>query len=236
MQEKNYAKRDPLQYLTKGQIARYDKGEVICDLPGASPTRLWLVLTGRVLATCADAHGKSVLLQVVEQDGFFGHTGLWSEPEVTERMVAARQTEVMSWTAEEVEAQVQHEPNLGLALIEEMCSRCSVLRDRIFALAVLPTRPRLVVSLMHLGETIGEEKDNRTVRVTGFSHQLLADYIGTSREIITTELNRLRQRGAIEYKRTYIDLSKDALAEELRATGQESLSRFNGTLTRQTAQ
>ena len=234
MHDKVSARRhDPLQYLTKGSIDQYKKGDVICDLPNGFATRLSLVLTGRVLVTYADARGKSVLLQVVQPDGFFGDAGLWSAPTVAERMVAATSTEIMSWPAEEVEAQIRREPTLGLALIEELCARCTALRERIFALAVLPTRPRLIVTLLHLGDTVGEETDNRMTRLSGFSHQLIADYVGTSREIITMELNWLRQRGAIEYKRAYMDLSKDALAVELR--GQESFSYADAALTRHAA-
>jgi hypothetical protein len=54
------------------------------------------------------------------------------------------------------------------------------------------------------------------------THQLIADYTGTSREIVTMELNRLRRLSAIGYARAYIDLHKDALASELRNEGQPS--------------
>jgi hypothetical protein len=56
----------------------------------------------------------------------------------------------------------------------------------------------------------------------GLTHQLIAAYAGTCRETVTTELNRLRQRGAIGYERVYIDINKDSLAAESRAEGMES--------------
>jgi CRP-like cAMP-binding protein len=215
-------RHDPLHHLQKSQIAKFAKGDVIYE--SASPeTRLYLVLSGRVQVFHSDNGGQRVLLQIVEPEGFFGETGMWgAAPPLSHTAVAATQTELMSWTSQEVEAQIMREPSLGLALIEELCERCTLLRERIFALSVLPNRARLMVALLQLGDMIGEETETGAIRLRGLTHQLIADYTGTSREIVTMELNRLRRLSAIGYARAYIDLHKDALAAELRNEGQPS--------------
>ena len=216
-------RHDPLHHLQKSQISKYSKGDVIYEATSTAQPRLYLVLSGRVQVFHTDHGGQNVLLQLVEPEGFFGETGLWAAaPMIGQSAVAATQCEIMSWAAQDVEAQIMREPALGLALIEELCSRCSTLRERIFALSVLPNRARLMVALLQLADTIGEETETGAIRLRGLTHQLIADYTGTSREIVTMELNRLRRRAAIGYARAYIDLYKDALAAELAEEGQGS--------------
>ena len=214
-------RHDPLHYLQKSQIVKYEKGDVISDAERQG--RLYLVLSGRAQVFHTDNTGRNVLLQIIEPEGFFGESGMWAPaPWLNQTAIAAIPTEVMSWTAAEIEAQILREPALGLALLEDLCTRCTILRERIFALSVLPNRARLMVTLLQLGEMIGEETETGAVRVCGLTHQLLADYAATSREIVTMELNWLRRIGAIDYSRAYIDVKKDMLIAELRNEGRHT--------------
>jgi hypothetical protein len=69
---------------------------------------------------------------------------------------------------------------------------------------------------------IGETGANGTVRLHGLTHQLIADYTGTSREVVTMEMIRLRRMNAIAYGRQYIDIHKEAMFTELRNEGHAS--------------
>jgi Mn-dependent DtxR family transcriptional regulator len=51
------------------------------------------------------------------------------------------------------------------------------------------------------------------------THQAIADYVGTSREIVTSELNRLRRLGYVNYSRLYTDIFVSALSEWMRQQG-----------------
>jgi len=49
------------------------------------------------------------------------------------------------------------------------------------------------------------------VRMAPFTHELLAQYVGTSREIVTYYMNQFRRRGYLRYSRKGITLYRDAL-------------------------
>jgi CRP-like cAMP-binding protein len=49
-----------------------------------------------------------------------------------------------------------------------------------------------------------------------FTHELLAQCVGTSREIVTHYMNRFRKEGYLQYSRRGIVLYRDALGEWLR--------------------
>ena len=130
----------------------------------------------------------------------------------------------MSWSTEDIERQIEREPRLGLALLEGFGANNLLLRDRVAALALYKTGPRVMLALVQLAKTVGEPTPTGALRINGLTHQSIADYVGTSREIVTSEMNRLRRLGYVEYSRRYIDVFADALAEWLRQQG----TSFNG--------
>jgi CRP-like cAMP-binding protein len=77
----------------------------------------------------------------------------------------------------------------------------------------------VVLALLELCRSTGTPTQNGTRRLTGLTHQAIADYVGTSREIVTSEMNRLRRMGYVTYSRLHTDIFTDALAEWMRQQG-----------------
>jgi hypothetical protein len=69
-----------------------------------------------------------------------------------------------------------------------------------------------------------------STRVGSLTHQIIAEYVGTSREIVTFQLNRLRRVGLLRYTRKHIDVYVPAIQDVLRADG-ISLPHLKDTLT-----
>jgi CRP/FNR family cyclic AMP-dependent transcriptional regulator len=55
-----------------------------------------------------------------------------------------------------------------------------------------------------------------------FPHQLLSEYVGTSREIVTYYLNQFRRQGFLKYSRKGIVLHGDGLERLLRRSSFKS--------------
>jgi hypothetical protein len=55
--------------------------------------------------------------------------------------------------------------------------------------------------------------------VPALTHHTIAEYVGTSREIVTFQLNRLRRLGMLRYSRKHMDIYVGALQETLRNQG-----------------
>ncbi len=81
------------------------------------------------------------------------------------------------------------------------------------------TGPRVVLALVQLGRTAGVPTPSGAMRITGLTHQAIAEYVGTSREIVTSEMNRLRRLGYLSYSRLYTDIFTTALSEWIRQQG-----------------
>ena len=80
-----------------------------------------------------------------------------------------------------------------------------------------------MIALVRLSGEIGVRRTDGALRITGMTHQAIAEYVGTSREIVTSEMNRLRRLGYVNYTRRYMDVFAEALTEWQRQEGAVAL-------------
>jgi CRP-like cAMP-binding protein len=213
---------DPLTYLPRKSVQEYAKGKVIYS-PQQPAEKLHLVVLGRVKVSTKAEDGNEIISRIICPEALFGESVLVGGNE-SESAVALDAATLMSWTREEIEQQVEREPRLGLALTQYLVRQCIVLQDRIESMAVQKTPGRVMMALVQLARTIGKPLPDGTTRLGSLTHRTLAEYVGTSREIITFQMNRLRRLGAIRYTRRYIDIYTEVIDEMLRQQGVTSTS------------
>ena len=73
-----------------------------------------------------------------------------------ETAIAVAPTQVMSWTAEEVEVHIERQPRLALALCEYFGHCNEQMRERIVTVATQKTGTRVSVALVQLAREIGD--------------------------------------------------------------------------------
>ena len=204
---------DALMYLSRTVAQEYHKGAIIFDRSHPSPG-LYLVLEGIVQVTDTDEQG-AMITDLYTSDQFFGEFGLLGESTGSSGMALERST-LMCWSRDEIEDQVQRKPRLGLALMQMLSDRCVEMEYRMQAMALAKTPERVALGLLHFADRLGSDQDNGARRVPPLTHRTIADYVGTSREIVTAQMNRLRSQGLIDYSRKGIDVFREALAADLR--------------------
>ena len=57
------------------------------------------------------------------------------------------------------------------------------------------------------------------MRLSHLSHRTIAEYVGTAREVVTIQMNKLRRLGYVAYSRLYTDVYVDGLAASLQGRG-----------------
>jgi CRP/FNR family transcriptional regulator, cyclic AMP receptor protein len=214
---------DALNYLPRKPLLEYPKGHVIYS---GSSNALYLSISGRVKVALVAADGAESVVRIVPPEGLFGEVCLAEHPG-TERAVALDPVQIMAWKPAEIVQQVEKEPALGLALMEVVIARCLELSERLQAMATCMTPQRVMLALLHLARQLGEQRPDGAVRMASLTHHTLAEYVGTSREIVSSQMSNLRRRGLIQYSRQYIDVYCEAVEETLRNQG--VISRQTGT-------
>jgi hypothetical protein len=69
---------------------------------------------------------------------------------------------------------------------------------------------------LHFAERMGTRGEDGYSSIPPLTHQVLAGYVGTTREIITLQMNHFRQKGMLRYSRKGIQVYSEALGEYLR--------------------
>jgi CRP/FNR family transcriptional regulator, cyclic AMP receptor protein len=205
---------DPLTYLPRKSAQEVAKGTVIYG-QNSTDDRLYVVIVGRVRVNHAAADGSQTIGRIVRADGLFGESALSGRPLRSESAVAMDDVTLMSWTRAEVEQHIEREPKLGLALCQSLVRQGLELQDRIESMAVYKTPERVMHALLQLAGELGTPMPDGTVRIASLTHHTVAEYVGTSREIVTFQMNRLRRLGLIRYSRQFIDVHPKALREAL---------------------
>jgi CRP/FNR family transcriptional regulator, cyclic AMP receptor protein len=218
---------DALNYLSRKPLMEFRRGQVIYNEQHAAEG-LYLLNQGRVMITSHASETTEVILDFCGPDHFFGYTGLLFLDRRLERAMAMERSSAMYWSAVEIEEHIQREPRLGLALIQALVQRNNEFLWKISIMATQGTQNRLADLLLRLSERFGVRDDEGAVRLPPFTHQMLSDCIGTSREIVTFQMNKLRRFGYVQYTRKGISFQENVIRDLLSQAAGGDLPRHRG--------
>ena len=206
---------DPLAHLPCSSILELRKGQVIYYQDQPSCT-VYLVIDGKVKVCRMADDGRPVLVDIYQTDEFFGESALLDSPARGEQALALENTKLMTWTTSEIEKVVLQRPRLAVALLQILVQRSINFGRRIESFSVDNIERRLARTLVQFSERLGRDAADGSVEMMPFTHELLSQYVGTSREIVTHYMNQFRRQGYLRYSRRGISLYRDAMRNWLR--------------------
>jgi len=206
---------DPLAHLPPSRILKFETGQVIYsdDRPSMG---MHVVIEGRVTVCRRGDSGRPVMVDIYQMGDFFGESALSHCPDLQEQAVALEDTKVMTWTTAEIEGIVVRRPELAVALLQILVRRLTHYRSRLHSFATDGIPPRLVRALIHFSERFGHANKDGSMQMIPLTHELISQYVGTSREVVTHFMNRFRREGYLNYsRREGIVVQRHALMEWL---------------------
>jgi CRP/FNR family transcriptional regulator len=209
------ALEDPLAHLPCSSIVEYKRGQMIYNQDQPS-TNIFLIIEGRIKVSRLADDGHQVVVDIYQPDEFFGESALLNLPHRCEQATALENTRLMAWTTSELEDIVTKRPRLAVALLQILVQRTIDFTHRIQSFSVDNIARRLARSLIRFSERLGTSEEDGSVRMTPFTHELLSQYVGTSREIVTHYMNQFRRQGYLKYSRKGIVLYREAFRDWLR--------------------
>jgi CRP/FNR family transcriptional regulator, cyclic AMP receptor protein len=201
---------DPLAYLPFATIVEYPKGRTIYSQDQVSTT-LYLVMDGRVNVSRLSENGRQVVVDIHQTDDFFGESAFLKLPHRPEQATALENTRLMSWTMQALTDLMIRRPNLAIALLQVLAQRTTMLKERIESFSADSIGSRLARSLIRFALRAGTAEEGGGVRLAPFTHELLSQYVGTSREVVTHYMNRLKRQGCLQYSRKSMTVHPVAL-------------------------
>ncbi len=173
------------------------RGQLIY-VPGETSEALFLLKIGRVRIYRLTADGKKLVLSTLEPHTFFGDMPLAGQQMYGTYAEAVDDCTICVLSRADLERLIQSRPRVAIRLLEAVGRRLleaeSVIED--FAFKSIPARlATLVLRLATAGN--GQE-------LTGYTHQDLAEMIGTYRETTTQTLDDFKRHGLVELGRKHI--------------------------------
>jgi CRP/FNR family cyclic AMP-dependent transcriptional regulator len=208
--------QSPLAHLPCSRILEYRQGQIIYS-PEQVSTSFYLVINGKVKVCRISDDERQVVVDIYRTDDFFGETAFLDAQLRDEQAVALENTTLMSWTTSEIEDIATRSPRLATTLLRILAKRSIEFGHRIESLSADTIARRLARALVRFSERMGRRNaEDGSVQMMPLTHELLSQYVGTSRENITLYMNQFRRQGYLDYSRRGIFLYRDALREWLR--------------------
>ena len=163
-------------------------------MPGETSEALFLLKAGRVRIYRLSADGKKLVLSTLSPETFFGDMPLAGEQMYGAFAEAIEDCTLCVLGRADLERLIETRPRVAIRLLEATGRRLleaeSIIED--FAFKSIPAR--LATLLLRLSESEGAD-------LVGYTHQDLAEMVGTYRETATQTLDDFERRGLVDLGR-----------------------------------
>ena len=202
----------------KSSIKSYPKGQVFYG-PDDAAELLFILKKGKVRIYELSRDGKEFTLAILNGGTIFGEMVLVGQGMYDAFAEALENSELCVMNKKDVEQLITDHPKLALKIIEIIGNRLRQTEEKLGDLAFRDVTSRLASLLLRLADE-GENNSNSTVLGDRFTHQELAEMIGTSRETLTRALGDLKTKKliSVDHKKIHV-LDRESL-EQVSLTSQ----------------
>ncbi len=175
---------------------------------------LFLLKKGRVQLYRLSPEGKKLVVALLEPGSIFGEMSLVGQGMHNTFAEAVEDCLLCVMSRMDVERLIQDKPKVGLRFLEAMADRLRDSEAKLEDLAFKSIPARLASLLLKLAHGDG----NQSEVVEGYTHQDLAEMLGTYRETTTQTLNEFKSKGWVDIQRKQIKIiDREALQAQSQA-------------------
>lgn len=206
------------QDLTEQDMAQMDRTTTMstCDPgrvfygPEEAGEVLFLLKKGRVQLYRLSPEGKKLVVSILEPGAIFGEMSLIGQGMHNTFAEAIEECTLCVMSRLDVEQLLVNKPQVGLRIMEVMARRLKEAESKLEDMAFKSIPARLASLLIKLSASQSTNGD-----VDGYTHQDLAEMIGTYRETTTQTLNDFKNQGWINIERKRIEILDQPALENL---------------------
>jgi CRP-like cAMP-binding protein len=223
----------PLSYQTAGELfqgiseqemrrvtrycaeRRYRKGATIFS-KGDAADSIYMVKEGRVRILSISDKGSETIVHILKQGALFGEL-LLSEERRAFSAVAGTDVMVTVISKSGLVELLTTIPALSKNFIRQLSRRLAKVEMGAADFGHTWSYHRLSRILLELCDEHGQPTPKGTLIPLRLTHEDLANLIGTTRETVTTQMNRFRRMGLINRQDRFLVVNKPKLQEFVRA-------------------
>lgn len=211
---------DIFQDLSKEEMQEMDRtttmstcrrGKIFYQPEDASEV-LFILKKGRVQLYRLSPDGKKLVISTIGPGSIFGEMGIVGQGMHNAFAEAMNDCLLCVMSRSDVERLILNKPPVALRIMNVMAQRLSQAEAQLEDMAFKSIPARLALLLLRLRDEQGSD------RIYGFTHQDLAEAIGTYRETATQTLNEFKANHLIDISRKRIDILDPAGLEHVAET------------------
>ncbi len=192
----------------------YGKGELIVQRLDDSGG-IYLLLEGALLANQYARSGREVGYRRITPGGYFGEIAAIDGLPRSVNIMALEDVRIVRLPQRLVRNLFEDSPHFMRAILEDLASMTRALTDRLFELTAIPVACRVDIELLRMATSASGDGVQAVIHPCP-THAELAALIGSQREQVTRELNRLASLNIVsQSSRTLRILNLPALAGEI---------------------
>ena len=201
----------------------YEADRIIYSL-GDKADSIFYLRDGFVKITALSEDGKEIILNVHKQGEVFGETCLCSG-ERGEMAVAMESTEVVEIKIDDLITRLQESRDAMYGFLVAFCQRLGRAYQTICEFSFDNVSERLAKVLLRLANDLGRETEAGTELTHYITQEELAQMVSARREVVSTVLGGLRERGLIDYTRKgKLTINRPALTSYLEGGEETSVA------------
>jgi CRP-like cAMP-binding protein len=198
--------------LAEGRDAvGYPRGHFIYS-PDRPAEELYLLTAGQVALHLMSDERRALTLRVIEPGQLFGQIALAGDGAYDTFAEALTPVSAYAIPRDEALAQIERDPALGLALLEDLSRHRQAISHLFDEVAFKSVPARLATLLLDMAQSQGSAQPSRLPRR---SHRQFAERINAYRETVTKVINQFRAARLLEIDRSFITLLNPRGLEEL---------------------
>lgn len=180
------------------KIQNYRRGHVVA-MPDDLSTNMYVLMTGKVNMVCTNNEGRRLVIATLQPGAIFGEGALDDPGDPSVFAEAANDAAIWMIPASEARNMTIQYPILGWGMLQTYGQRLFQVENSLEDVAYKKLPERLAALLLELG-------GNEDGTITGVSHQLLADHLGTYRETVSAILRDFKRQELVHlgYRRISI--------------------------------
>jgi CRP/FNR family cyclic AMP-dependent transcriptional regulator len=202
-----------------GTVRNYRKNEPVYEL-GQPVNALHMVLRGRARLRDRDWDGRDITVSFAAEGEVFGLEALAG---VTRRVMsasAAESSELLTIDVDELKELLARDPGLVRHLLRHAAEVMLHMEERVKMLAFLDVPSRLASTILWLADRYGVAGERGLEVPYWFTHQEMADLIGSTRETVTTVLADFKRENLIDSRHHhFVVLDREALTQRIKLPG-----------------
>ena len=200
----------------KAQLGHHRRGDVLFS-EGAVCDEVLVITKGSVKIYRLSDEGKQQTLWILGAGDCFCLAPSFHEARYPGTAQCLTDVRVLTLGRAQCASLLRNTPKLAAGVIRCLCHREAAMAALLETVSARQVQGRLIWVLLDLARRRGASTDQGVLLNAGLSHDELANYVGTAREVISRTLGQLQREGLIRLGRRRILLLNPSRLEEILA-------------------